>query len=177
MDLHTAAPVYDAVSLLGFGQASKLRLPQTVSNDIIIRVGEWSMMDLRNHATTKALMWDQPWYIRNNKVNAWVNTKLQAGIYRARLPVPNSHSKTDDEHRTLLKRGESVLGTTLVTTILLAHFIATGEDLLQKQLCRTVESPRRGNYIIVDMNRGRIRLSEWDGLPYSDICMGAVRIA
>lgn len=126
---------YDAVALLGFGDASPEPLPVAESGEVIIRYGGWSLRELRDSDVGKIRMHDQKWYERHD----WSVETLPAGLYCLRLPVPDSFSKTFGQQEKMLSEGETVAPVVLVATALLSHYLQTGEDLLNTDFARCRE--------------------------------------
>ncbi len=152
---------YDAVHLLGFGPPSDEPLPEAASGEIVIRVGAWSLRDLRSNEVIvrKNLMWDQDWY------NQYPCTpvKLTPGIYRLRLPVPGSNRKNFTEQQTLLQSGEAAASVALAATALLVHLMETGNDLLRNDWCRCVEALPDDDRVALRVCEGRVGVRRsWD---------------
>src|SRR5579863_9461254 len=80
---------YDAVSILGFGDAVAEPLPQAKEGEIVLRYGGWSLQELRDSAVGQKLMHVQNWYY----MCPWSRERLPAGIYHLRVPVPKSNRK------------------------------------------------------------------------------------
>lgn len=124
------AYAYDAVGLLGFGTPHEEPLPEAKSGEIVIRYGGWSLRELCDNAIVreKNLMLEQDWYHSYE----WSSEKLPAGIYRLRIPVPNSNLNTFAEQAHMLSSGEQTAPVVLVATAMLVHRLQTGENLLGK---------------------------------------------
>lgn len=120
--------VYDPVFLFGFGSETKEELPEAGENEAIITYGGWSFEELwcNTVVVEKNLVWPQDW----SKKYGWSTEKLPSGIYRVRLPIPDSNRKTATQQDGLLLPGETG-HIVLQATALLAHRLKTGEDLLK----------------------------------------------
>jgi hypothetical protein len=170
---------YDAIDLLGWGPAVGIMLPKANPGEVVIRVGAWSLKDLcRNAIVTGAgLMWDTNWY----ENEPWSDCKLQAGIYRLRLPMPGTHRKPLHEQIACLQGSEYVAQTCLVATALVAHLRATGEDLLQDDVTRCAEAlvnNRDPYHAAVLVGEGRVRITRaWDLYRGGGIWMTGARPA
>ncbi|MBU0767251.1 hypothetical protein KKF55_05770 [Patescibacteria group bacterium] len=143
---------YDAIAILGFGEASTEPLPEPAPDEIIIRVGDWSLQDLRDCEVGKELMHQQDWYDKYDCASA----KLTAGIYRVRLPVPDSNRKNLTEQKDLLLPGEEVAPVALCASTLLVHLKETRNDLLKNDWCRCEEALPDGLYVVLDIHEGRV---------------------
>ena len=151
---------YDAVAILGFGEASTEPLPEHAPGEIIIRVGDWSLQDLRDCKVGKELMHQQDWYDKYDCASA----KLTAGIYRVRLPVPDSNRKNFTEQKDLLLPDEEVAPVALCASTLLVHLKETGNDLLKNDWCRCEEALPGGGRVALDVSDGRVGVrSDWVG--------------
>jgi hypothetical protein len=165
---------HDAVALLGFGPADETPLPEAAPGEVVIRYGGWSLRQLCDSDVVQArqLIWDQDWY---NK-HSWSREGMAAGIYRLRIPLPNSRKKTFNEQIGLLCAGEEAAPVCLVVTALLAHVVETGEDLLASDWTRCREQGSFGNRVSVRIGGGRLGLrydyddARHDGLRLSAFC-------
>jgi len=163
---------YDAVHILGFGEASTDPLPQPAPGEIIIRVGDWSLQDLRDSKIGKELMHQQDWYDRYDCASA----KLTAGIYRMRLPVPDSNIKNLAQQKELLLSGEEVAPVALGASTLLVHLKETGNDLLKHDWCRCAEALPDGVHVGLYVREGRVLVYyNWDGRRYGRLWLSAAR--
>src|SRR3989338_1048805 len=134
----TAPRVYDAVALFGFGEPSAVPLPAAGPDEIVIRVGAWSLLEFRDSPVVlrNDLLWVQDWYERY----PWCRQKLEPGVYRVRLPIPDSNRKSTAEAKCLLLPDENILQVCLGATTLAAHLWKTREDLLRGNFCRCDET-------------------------------------
>lgn len=153
---------YDAVSILGIGEVSSDPLPDPAPGEVVIRVGAWSLKDLRTCETVvrSNLMWDDTWYDKYD----WSSVKLTPGVYRVRMPIPDSNSKNFAEQQKLLLSGEEVTPVALAATVLLCHLKQAGKDLLEDDWTRCAE-PLPGELRIGPaVDRGRVYVrSRWGG--------------
>jgi len=150
---------YDAVAILGFGEASTEPLPEPAPGEIIIRVGDWSLQDLRDSKIGNELMHQQDWYDKYDLASA----KLTEGIYRMRLPVPDSNRKNLTEQKGLLLSDEEVAPVALGATALLVHLKEIGNDLLKNNWCRCEEALPVDNHVGLRVFDGRVGVSGiWD---------------
>ena len=150
---------YDAVAILGFGEASTEPPPEPAPGEIIIRVGDWSLQDLRDCEVGKELMHQQDWYDKYD----CASTKLTAGIYRVRLPVPDSNHKNFAEQKELLLSGEEVAPVALGASTLLVHLKETGNDLLKNDWCRCEEALPDDNRVVLYIYESRVLVYDyWD---------------
>ena len=131
---------YDAVALPGFGEPSGEALPDAAAGEIVLRYGGWSLRELCEGEVGTNLMHRQDWYDRYE----WSGRKLPAGIYRLRLPVPDSNHKTFAEQQTLLLPGEESAPVVIAATALLCHRLQAGEDLLRGDWARCKEQAGGG---------------------------------
>lgn len=146
--------IYDAVSILGLGPASAEPLPDPAPGEIVIRVGDWSLQDLRSNETVvrKNLMHDQDWYHRF----AWSREKMKPGIHRVRIPVPDSNRKNAAEQEASFPKGEEFAPVTLVATAMLVHRLQTGESLLGNDWTRCKERADADRRVVLNWNNGRL---------------------
>ena len=139
--------VYDAVHLLGFGPASTEPLPHPARGEIVIRVGDWSLFELRSNPLImrRKLIDDEPkdadeeYLLEQADKESFNIKKLTPGVYSLRLPVPESGDKSFDEQQSLLRPDEEVAPVALVATALIVHLMQTGSDLLNGDSCRCKE--------------------------------------
>jgi hypothetical protein len=163
---------YDATSILGFGSASDEPLPEPAPGEVVIHYGGWSLQELRNSDVGKKLMHEQDWY---NKY-AWSTEKLPPGLYRLRVPVPDSNPKTFAEQQAMLSPGEQVAPVVLVATALLVHYAKTGEDLLKSDWTRCKEQAADGNRVALYWDEGRLGVSRsWGDGCYDYVWLSSVR--
>lgn len=154
--------IYDAASILGLGPTSNDPLPLPGPDEVVIRVGAWSLMDLRTCATVVVdqLMLESTWYDRHH----WSSVKLTPAIYRVRLFIPDSNRKNLAEQSKLLLSEEDVAPVALAAAVRLCHLKQTGKDLLDRGWTRCAEELLHGDHAILIMNRGRVHLySYYDG--------------
>ena len=163
---------YDAVAILGFGEASTEPLPEPAPGEIIIRVGDWSLQDLRDSKIGKELMHQQDWYDKYDCASA----KLTAGIYRVRLPVPDSNRKNLTEQKGLLLSDEEVAPVALGASALLVHLKETGNDLLKNNWCRCEEALPDDYHVGLNVNDGRVYVDyDWDDYRCDRLWLSAAR--
>ncbi|MFA6039196.1 MAG: hypothetical protein WCV62_00515 [Candidatus Peribacteraceae bacterium] len=150
---------YDAVALLGFGEGGGEPLPEPAPGEVVIRVGAWSLLDLRACETVVRhnLMWDEDWY----NEYPFSREKLNPGVYRVRMPVPYSNCKDFAEQKKLLLSGEEVAPVALAAAVLLCHLKQTGKDLLGYGWGRCAEALRGGLRVELAVSRGRVRVYRW----------------
>ena len=79
---------YDAVALFGFGPLNTEPLPRSLSGEVMIRYGGWSLQDLRQSEVvrSKNLFWDQDWYIKYDWSKKVVPGGLIGCTSRCRIP-------------------------------------------------------------------------------------------
>ena len=160
---------YDAVAILGFGEASTEPLPEPAPGEIIIRVGDWSLQDLRDSKIGNELMHQQDWYDK-------YDLAMTEGIYRVRLPVPDSNRKNLTEQKRLLLSDEEVAPVALGASALLVHLKEIGNDLLKNNWCRCEEALPDGRHVALFVNDGRVRVSsDWDDNRYGGLWLSAAR--
>lgn len=107
----------DAVSLLGFGTSSNHPLPKPRSGEVVIRVGAWSLNDL--YAKTSRLEFYSCERGELGRKHSWEYEKLTPGVYRIRLPIPNSQGKPFEEQQKLLLPNETIPPAALIATVLM----------------------------------------------------------
>ena len=153
---------YDAVAILGFGQTSAEPFPEPAPGEIVIRVGDWSLQNLRDCEVGKELMHQQDWYDKYDFASA----KLTPGIYRVRLPVPDSNRKNFTEQKDFLLSGEEVAPVALGASALLVHLKKTSNDLLKNDWCRCAEPLPDDDHVALNVRVGRVGV---------DFCWGGYR--
>ncbi|MCA9370485.1 MAG: hypothetical protein KC680_00810 [Candidatus Peregrinibacteria bacterium] len=165
---------YDAVAILGFGEASTEPLPKPAPGEIVIRVGDWSLQDLRDCDTGKELMHQQDWYDKYDCMTA----KLTPGVYRVRLPVRDSNRKNFSEQKGLLLSGEDVAPVALGAATLLVRLKETGNDLLENDWCRCSEVLPDGRHAALVVDEGRVLVyGYWDDYRNDGLWLSAARKA
>lgn len=166
---------YDATAIFGFGHPSEEDLPEAKSGEIIIRYGGWSLQELCDCPLVceRNVMWhEQDWY----GGYAWSTDTLPSGIYRLRVPVPDSYSKTFDEQKRLLPVNEEPAPVVLVASALLAHRVQTGEDLLKNDWTRCREQAAGGVRVGLGWDEGRLGVGScWDGVRCGFLWSSSVR--
>lgn len=153
--------VYDAVSILGLGEASGEPLPEPAPDEVVIRVGAWSLKNLRTCETVarENLMWDQEWYHEY----PWSRKKLTLGVYRVRMPIPESNRKNFTEQKELLLPGEEVGPAALVAAVLLCHLKQAGRDPLNDHSTRCAKALPGGRRLVLTVEGGRVCVDDlWD---------------
>jgi hypothetical protein len=165
--------VYDAAPILGFvGKASSEPLPRPAPDEVVIRVGAWSLNDLRTCKTVvrDKLMWRDSW------ADDLVNIKLTPGIYRVRICIPGSSCSSFDPRRALLFAGEEIAPAALVATVLLCHLKQTGRDLLQGDWVRCAEVLPGKSRMGLRVDEGRVHVDRfWDDQRYDYLWFAACR--
>jgi len=165
---------YDAVALLGFGEASKEPLPEPAPGEVVIRVGNWSLQNLRDCAVGKELMHQQDWYDEYDCAAA----KLTPGVYRVRLPVPDSNRQNFTKQKDLLLPSEEVAPVALGATTLLVHLKETGNDLLDSDWCRCAEALPDAYHAVLGVYGGRVSVDRcWDDHRDDRLWLSAARKA
>ena len=160
---------YDAVAILGFGEASTEPLPEPAPGEIIIRVGDWSLQDLRDSKIGNELMHQQDWYDK-------YDLAMTEGIYRVRLPVPDSNRKNLTEQKGLLLSDEEVAPVALGASALLVHLKEIGNDLLKNNWCRCEEALPDDSHVELFVRDGRVGvLNRWDGFRNGNLWLSAAR--
>lgn len=165
---------YDAASILGLGEASSDPLPDPAPGEVVIRVGAWSLQDLRTCETVVRhnLMWDQDWY----NEYPFPRAKLTPGVYRVRLPIPDSNRKNFTEQKKLLLSGEEVAPVALVAATLLCHLKQAGQDLLNDDWTRCAEALPGEYRVVLRVGGGRVGVgSRWDDRRYDDVWLAGCR--
>jgi hypothetical protein len=155
MKANTSPLVYDAVALLGFGSPTKRPIPKGKKGEIVIRYGGWSLRELcaSSIVCDSDIMWQQDWYHHY----PWSDKERPSGIYRLRIPVPDSNSKTYDQQALgLLSTREMVAPVVLVATAMLVHRIQTLIHLPSSGWIRCSE--KVDDRIVVYWREGRLRI-------------------
>ena len=162
---------YDAVSILGFGDAVAEPLPQAKEGEIVLRYGGWSLQELRDSSVGRKLMHDQDWY----NAYPWSSEKLPSGIYRLRIPVAESNCKTFAEQERMLRRDESIAPVVLVASGLLVHHLQTGEDPLKNDWIRCRNQAARGGHVALSWFDGQLDVDYWFGGINTGLWLSSVR--
>lgn len=165
---------YDAAPILGLGEASSEPLPDPAPGEVVVRVGAWSLQDLRTCETVVRhnLMWDQDWY----NEYPFSREKLTPGVYRVRLPIPDSNRKNFAEQKKLLRDGEQVAPAALVAVALLCHLKQAGKDLLDNDWTRCAEALPDERRVALDVGGGRVRVDfYWDDHRRGDLWLAGSR--
>ena len=150
---------YDAVSILGFGDAVTEPLPQAKEGEIVLRYGGWSLQELRDSAVGQKLMHVQNWYY----MCPWSRERLPAGIYHLRVPVPKSNRKRFAGQERMLPVGEQIAPVVLVASALLAHQVQACGDLLKGGWTRCREQTADGLRVALCWDEGRLLVNDyWD---------------
>jgi hypothetical protein len=164
--------VYDAVTLFGFGEVSPESLPEAEPGELVLCYGGWSLQELRDSAIGQKLMRKQDWYDQY----AWSSEKLPSGIYRLRVPVPNSNRKTFAEQEAMPPKGETIAPVVLVASALLAHRLHTSEALLKGDFTRCKEQLPGGNRVVLYWREGRLCVNHrWDDCRREYLWSSSVR--
>ena len=164
---------YDAAPILGFGEASTEPLPEPALGEVVIRVGNWSLQDLRDCTVGKELMHQQNWYDKCDCMAA----KLTPGVHRVRLPVPDSNRKNFTGQKENLLPGEKVAPVALGAATLLVHLKETGNDLLKNDWCRCREAFPGARRVALNVREGRVRVYDryWDDHRSDSLWLSAAR--
>ena len=161
--------VYDAVSLLHFGEPSANVLPAANPGEIVLRYGGWSLRELRDKCE---LMHRQDWYDRYR----WASENLPSGIYVLRLPIPDSNRKSFDRQKALLLPEEEPASVVLAASALLSVRLAGGQDPLRGDWTRCKEQADVGYRVGLDWYGGCLRVSDyWDGNRYDFLWLAAAQ--
>jgi len=157
---------YDAAPILGLGEASSNPLPDPAPGDVVIRVGAWSLDDLRvcEHVVRQRLIGDEDWEEDLPKLFPWFSAKLTPGVYRLRVPVPDSNRKTFSEQCQLLLPGEEVAPTTIVATTLIVHLMVAGQSLPNLpcgDVCRCAEPFKHDSRVGLYVTKNDVDIHHW----------------
>jgi len=165
---------YDAVDILGFGQKDARPLPRPAFGEIVIRVGDWSLQDLRESVAGKRFMNQEYWY----EQYPFCSAKLTPGIYCMRLPVPESNRNMSFvQQGRLLTSNENVAPVTLAASVLLVHLKVTGSSLLNKTChCRCAELLLNSGRVTIGASGSRVKIDvDWDDLCNDCLWLAAAR--
>ena len=165
---------YDAAPILGLGEASSEPLPDPAPGEVVIRVGAWSLQDLRTCETVVRhnLMWDQDWY----NEYPFSREKLTPGVYRVRLPIPDSNRKNFAEQKKLLLSGEDVAPVALAAVALLCHLKQAGQDLLNNDWARCADALPDEFRVGLCVYEGRVYVNCcWDDGRRDDVWLAGCR--
>ncbi len=145
---------YIAATILGLSEESRDPLPEPAPGEVVIRVGAWSLQDLCACETVRDsnLMCVQDWYYKY----PWSRAKLVPGVYRVRMPVPESNCKNFAGQKKLLLPGEEVTPVALAATVLLCHLKQTGKDLLENDWTHCAEALPDGYRVALDLHDGPV---------------------
>jgi hypothetical protein len=95
----------DAAAILNIGTPSADPLPAPIPGEIILRIPDGlTLQSLRDSPVGQKLMHNQDWYDKH----AWSKQALPAGIYRLRVPVPDSNWKSAEEQDRMLQAVETL---------------------------------------------------------------------
>lgn len=160
---------FDAIRLFELGDSIE-PLPDPDPGEVVIRVGEWSLQDLR----------DNPMVIRGNlmpavrwcDVHDWSRKKLIPGVYRLRLPIPGSNGRSLTEQQALFLPGEEVAPVSLVAVATLCRLMQETREPLEGHWFRCAErlaSPA-GYRVLLGVSEGRVYVRDyWDGLRHENV--------
>lgn len=162
---------YDATGILGFGAHATAPLPNAWPEEIIVRYDGWSFLDLRDKCRED--MHRQTWYERYY----FSRETFEPGVYRLRLPIPGSESKTFLEQQHLLSHGFIVAPAVLIATALLVHRLHTGEDLLNQDWTRSAHRMNGGHCVLLSWGEGRLGARpHWQGFRADNVWMSSARL-
>jgi len=168
----TAGSAFDAVHLLGFGEASTERPPEPAPGEIVLRYGGWSLTQLRDTEVGRRLMWDQDWYERCD----WASACVPEDVYRLRVPVPGSTNKTFDEQQATLPHGEEVAPVVLVASALLCLRLQGRPDPMKGGWTRCRERTSADHRVELGWHDGRLYVRDyWVGSRSPCAGVSAVR--
>ncbi len=139
---------YDAVSILDFGSPSESSLPEARENEIVIRYGGWSIADLGSCSFVRGhhlFTEDVEWY---DRCCSW-GGGVQPGVYRLFF-TPRSSERSSCQSST---------PAILAATALIAHFLQTGEYLLQGGMLQAQEVDGAYGPVILFWEKGELRLN------------------
>jgi hypothetical protein len=162
---------YDAAPILGLGSTTSEPLPEPESGLVIIRYGGWSPLELRDSRIGRELLRPLITFERYD----WAKDSFPAGLYRLRIPVPNSNCKSTAHQEAMLPKNESSGPMVLLSTALLCHYRQTGEDLQRGDFTRCrektavdkrVELRWRDGHLVVDYG--------WDVNAYGFVWLSSV---
>ncbi len=163
----------DATFLLGFGPASTEPLPQAAPGEVVIRYGGWSLQELRESSTGKELMFQDHW----SDGYPWNSENLPTGIYRFRVPVPNSNCKTYIEQTQILSSGEEPAPIVLAATaMLVGRFLRIKEYLLRGHWTRCREQMNDDRRVGLIWSDDRLHIThDWNGYHSDYLWLSSVR--
>ncbi len=133
--------VYDATALLGFGEQAREPIIVGEPDEVVIRYGGWSLMELFHSSTGGDLIHEQDWW----KHYLWANHKIPAGIYAMRLPIPESNHKQYRDQTHLLHGQERTVPIVLGASALIAQHLKGGENHLKHYWTRCKERSALGH--------------------------------
>ncbi len=144
---------FDVAALLRIGTPSTDPLPQPVPGEVILRMPDGVMFqNLRSYPSVEHLLWQRKWFDGDD----WSTKTLPAGLYRLRLPVPDSNEKSASEQEAMLAEGESVAPAVLVAVALLCISLQGEPDPLHKGWVRCLEET--SDHVRVELAWGNGRL-------------------
>ena len=153
VDLIMSRYSFDVSTALGIGTPDASPLPEDAEGEIVLRVPEGICpRSLRKSPVGKALLWQgNTWYDKY----AWSSQSLPPGIYRLRLPIPDSNRKTFKEQKALLLEGQEVAPLVLAELALLCMQKAGHPDPLKNGFVRCRETAD-GYRVVLYWSGGRL---------------------
>ena len=164
---------FDAAALLNIGTPSTDPLPVPVPGEVTLRIPNGlTFQALRKSPVGQKLMHDQDWY----NEYPWSQEALPAGIYRLRIPVPDSNWKTASEQDALLPAGETSAPVVLVATALLCIALQEAPDPLPNGWTRCLERAVDGCRVVLAWDDGRLGVDDgWDDHRSAGVWPSSVR--
>ncbi len=103
---------------------------------------------------------------------------MTSGIYRLRLPVPNSNWKNFQEQRALLVDDEQPASVALLAATMLLHHQESQPDPLNDGWVRCKETAAGGSRVVLAWSGGRLSVnSPWDDGRYVFVWLASARRA
>jgi hypothetical protein len=165
---------FDVSTVLGIGPpcSDPLPAPERV-NEIVLRIPDGlTLIGLRDSAVGLERMHGQDWYEKYE----WCRQALPAGIYRLRLPVPESYGKNFAEQQAALPVGEQPAPVVLVAAALLCLRKSGQPDPLQNTWTRCAEPAADGDRAGLAWSGGRLLvLVGWGGCRFDYVGLSSLR--
>ncbi len=164
---------FDVGSVLGIGTADASPLPDATDGEIVLRIAEGiSLIGLRDSNVGKQLMHQQDWYGKYD----WCRQVFPAGIYRLRVLLLGSYSKTFTEQQALLVEGEAVAPVTLAAVALLCMQRLGHPDPLANKWTLCAEPTATGYRAALIWGGARLLVSDvWDDYRISIVGVSVLR--